>query len=74
MLTAVGIKYAYYNLNVSKIKLEVFEENIKALNLYKKYYFKTMSVIPCPPASWLSLSISESLIMESSWRAMDESR
>ena len=34
------IKYAFDILKLDKIKLEVFEDNEKAINLYKKYKFK----------------------------------
>jgi UDP-4-amino-4,6-dideoxy-N-acetyl-beta-L-altrosamine N-acetyltransferase len=39
-LTEFGISYAFKELKISKIILYVFEDNIKAINLYKKYGFK----------------------------------
>jgi RimJ/RimL family protein N-acetyltransferase len=38
-LQQLGIKYAFDLLDFKKIKLEVFTDNIKALNLYYKFKF-----------------------------------
>ncbi len=35
-----AINYAFNNLNIKKIILYVLEDNIKAINLYKKFGFK----------------------------------
>ena len=35
-----AINYAFNNLNAKKIVLYVFEDNLKAINLYKKFGFK----------------------------------
>jgi len=40
LLIEVWIKYAFNVLKLNKLKLEVFEENEKARNLYKKYKFQ----------------------------------
>jgi len=40
ILEEVCIKYAFDILKLNKLKLEVFEENEKAISLYKKYGFK----------------------------------
>jgi len=40
ILEETCIKYAFEFLKLTKIKLEVFEENEKARNLYKKYKFQ----------------------------------
>ena len=39
-LGEVCLKYILDLLNLNKIKLEVFSDNVRALNLYKKYNFK----------------------------------
>ena len=39
-LGGVCLKYILDLLNLNKIKLEVFIDNVRALNLYKKYNFK----------------------------------
>jgi UDP-4-amino-4,6-dideoxy-N-acetyl-beta-L-altrosamine N-acetyltransferase len=31
-------------MNLTKIKLEVFNDNLRAINLYKKYHFKEVDV------------------------------
>jgi len=36
----VAIKYVFEYLKLEKLKLEVFSNNVKAINLYKKYNFK----------------------------------
>jgi UDP-4-amino-4,6-dideoxy-N-acetyl-beta-L-altrosamine N-acetyltransferase len=40
VLEEVCLKYILDLLNLNKIKLEVFSDNVRALNLYKKYNFK----------------------------------
>lgn len=40
ILEEICIKYAFDMLKLSKLKLEVFSDNKKALNLYKKYKFE----------------------------------
>ena len=40
ILEQISIDYAFNELQVSKLKLEVFEENIQVRNLHKKYKFK----------------------------------
>ncbi len=40
ILEEVCIKYAFEFLKLSKLKLEVFEDNERARNLYKKYKFQ----------------------------------
>jgi len=40
----VCLKYILDLLNLNKIKLEVFSDNVRALNLYKKYNFKRVGV------------------------------
>ena len=42
-LEELCIKYAFEVLNLNKLKLEVFSNNIKAINLYKKFNFKETS-------------------------------
>ena len=44
ILGEVCLKYILDLLNLNKIKLEVFSDNIRALNLYKKYNFKNVGV------------------------------
>ena len=39
-LLKIAIKYAFEELKAKKIILYVFEDNIKAINLYKKFSFK----------------------------------
>ena len=41
-LGEVCLKYILDLLNLNKIKLEVFSDNVRALKLYKKYNFKGM--------------------------------
>jgi len=41
ILEEVCIKYTFDIMNMKKLKLEVFSENKKALNLYKKFNFKS---------------------------------
>ncbi len=38
-----GVAYAFDFLKIKKLKLEVFEENLRAQSLYKKYCFKEVS-------------------------------
>jgi RimJ/RimL family protein N-acetyltransferase len=38
-----GVAYAFDFLKIKKLKLEVFEENLRAQSLYKKYGFKEVS-------------------------------
>lgn len=40
ILEEISIDFAFNSLNVSKLKLEVFEDNIQVINLHKKYNFK----------------------------------
>jgi UDP-4-amino-4,6-dideoxy-N-acetyl-beta-L-altrosamine N-acetyltransferase len=40
VLEEVCLKYILDLLNLNKIKLEVFSDNVRTLNLYKKYNFK----------------------------------
>jgi UDP-4-amino-4,6-dideoxy-N-acetyl-beta-L-altrosamine N-acetyltransferase len=40
ILEEISIKYAFDNLKLNKLKLEVFTDNERALNLYKKYQFE----------------------------------
>ena len=39
ILMESGIRYAFDSLKISKLQLEVFENNTKALHLYKKFGF-----------------------------------
>jgi UDP-4-amino-4,6-dideoxy-N-acetyl-beta-L-altrosamine N-acetyltransferase len=39
ILEEVAIDYAFKNLKIKKLKLEVFAENIQVINLHKKYKF-----------------------------------
>jgi len=39
-LLKIAIEYAFEELKAKKIILYVFEDNIKAINLYKKFSFK----------------------------------
>ncbi len=43
LLMETGVRYAYDFLKMTKLKLEVFEENLRAQSLYKKYGFKEMA-------------------------------
>lgn len=40
ILEKLSIDFAFNSLNVSKLKLEVFEDNIQVINLHRKYNFK----------------------------------
>ena len=40
ILEEVCIKYAFEFLKLTRLKLEVFEDNAKAKNLYRKYKFQ----------------------------------
>ena len=40
LLEEVRIKYAFEFLKLSKLKLEVFEDNERARNLYRRYKFQ----------------------------------
>ena len=40
ILLKTAIEYAFNELNAKKIVLYVFEDNLKAINLYKKFGFK----------------------------------
>ena len=40
MIQEVGIKYIFDLLKLQKIKLEVFSNNLRAINLYEKFNFK----------------------------------
>ncbi len=40
ILEELSIDFAFNSLNVSKLKLEVFEDNIQVINLHRKYNFK----------------------------------
>jgi len=44
ILEEVSIKYIFNMLKLNKLKLEVFKENEKAKNLYKKYGFKEINL------------------------------
>ena len=44
ILEEVCLKYILDLLSLNKIKLEVFSDNVRALNLYKKYNFKRVGV------------------------------
>ncbi len=44
VLEKVCLKYVFDFLNLNKIKLEVFSDNLRAVNLYKRYNFKEMGV------------------------------
>ena len=44
VLEEVCLKYILDLLNLNKIKLEVFSENVRALNLYKKYNFRRVGM------------------------------
>lgn len=41
--TIILLQYAYFNLNLSKIFLEVHQDNLSAYSIYKKVGFKTIS-------------------------------
>ncbi|MBE0514915.1 UDP-4-amino-4,6-dideoxy-N-acetyl-beta-L-altrosamine N-acetyltransferase [Sulfurimonas sp.] len=43
ILEEISIAYAFQTLKVSILKLEVFAENEKAINLYKKFNFKEIT-------------------------------
>lgn len=43
VLNEVSINFAFNVLKVSKLKLEVFKDNIQVINLHKKYKFKEIS-------------------------------
>lgn len=43
-LEEVCLKYILDLLNLNKIKLEVFSDNVRVLNLHKKYKFKRMGM------------------------------
>lgn len=40
ILEEISIKFAFNELKVNRLKLEIFENNIKVINLHKKYKFK----------------------------------
>jgi UDP-4-amino-4,6-dideoxy-N-acetyl-beta-L-altrosamine N-acetyltransferase len=44
MLQQVCLKYILDLLNLNKVKLEVFSDNLRALKLYKEYNFKETRV------------------------------
>ena len=44
MLEEVSIYYATYVLNLSLLKLEVYAENKKAINMHKKYDFSVKQI------------------------------
>ena len=44
VLEEICLKYVFDLLSLNKIKLEVFNDNLRAINLYKKYHFKEVVV------------------------------
>jgi len=44
VLEEVCIKYVFDLLRLNKLKLEVFSDNLRAINLYEKYNFKEVGV------------------------------
>ena len=44
VLEEICLKYVFDLLSLNKIKLEVFNDNLRAINLYKKYHFKEVAV------------------------------
>lgn len=40
ILEEISINFAFNSLKIRRLKLEVFEENVRVINLHKKYNFK----------------------------------
>ncbi len=43
ILEAAGISYAHFKFGIKKVKLEVFSDNIRAINFYKKCGFRLVA-------------------------------